>query len=115
MAPTTENAPPVAAGRGEANYQNKPAHLTALCPRQARALAALLRGKLRREELDKIAGVSNGPDLVGKLRRRGLAIPCEMAAALDRDGRPCKFGVYHLTDADRVALARWRLGARGGR
>lgn len=115
MAPTTENAPPVAAGRGEANYQNKPAHLTPLCPRQARALTALMRGPLSREDLDHISGVTNGPDLIAQLRRRGLAIPCEMVAGIDRDGRPCKFGVYRLTDADREVIARWQLGACDGR
>ena len=115
MAPTTENAPPVAAGRGEANYQNKPAHLTPLCPRQVRALTALMHGPLSREDLDKIAGVTNSPSVVAQLRRRGLEIPCTMVATLDRDGRPCKFGVYHLTDADRDAIGRWRLGACDGR
>lgn len=114
MAPTTENAPPVAAGRGEANYQNKPAHLTRLCPRQARALTALMQGPLSREDLDHISGVTNGPDLIAKMRRRGLGIPCTMVATLDRDGRPCKFGVYHLTQADREVIARRQSGGWHG-
>ncbi len=107
MAPTNENAPAVVAARGESDYQNKPAHLTPLCPRQARALAALMRGPLSRKDLDKIAGVTNSPALVAQLRRRGLEFPCTMVATLDRDWRPCKFGVYSLTAEDREKAARW--------
>lgn len=113
MAPN-ENAPPVAAGRGEATKQNKPAHLTPLSPRQARAFAALMRGHQSRRDLDKIAGVTNSPALVAQLRRRGLEIPCTMVATHDRDGRPCKFGVYRLTQADREAIARWQSGGWHG-
>ncbi len=115
MTPTNENAPPVAAGRGEATKQNKPAHPTPLCPRQGRALAALMRDPLSRKDLDKIAGVTNGPDLIAKMRRRGLDIPCTMVPTRDRDWRPCKFGVYHLTQADREVIAGWGLGACDGR
>ncbi len=101
-------APPVAAGRGEATKQNKPAYLTALCPRQARALAALLRGPVPREQMDRLAGCSNAPDLVASLRRRGFVIPCEKICVTDRDGRRCWPGIYSLTDADRTKLARWQ-------
>jgi hypothetical protein len=70
---------------------------------------------LSRKDLDKIAGVANGPDLIAQLRRRGLEIPCTMVSGRDRDWRPYKFGVYHLTQADREVIARWRLGACDGR
>lgn len=114
MAPTNENAPAVTAAQGEATKQNKPAHLTPLCPRQARALAALMRDHQSRKDLDKIAGVTNSPALVAQLRRRGLEIPCTMVATHDRDWRPCKYGVYHLTQADRKAIARWQSGGWHG-
>lgn len=82
-------------------------------PRHLRALALLLQRPAKREELDRAAGCSNGPELVAELRRRGLTVPCERVEALDRDGRPCRPGVYHLTGADRRKVSRW-LYVRGG-
>lgn len=78
--------------------------------RHLRALVVLLVGPVFREELDKIAGCSNGPELVAELRRRGLEIPCEPVKRLDKDGKPCRPGVYSLTDDDRLKIAKWRAG-----
>ncbi|WP_322997198.1 hypothetical protein [Castellaniella sp.] len=64
--------------------------------------------KLAREDLDRVAGASNGPDIVAALRRKGLDIPCVLREGIDRDGRPCKTGEYSLTESDRAALAVWR-------
>lgn len=83
-------------------------------PRHLRALALLLQRPAKREELDARAGCSNSPELVAELRRRGLDVPCERVSALDRDGRPCRPGVYHLTGADRRKVSRW-MHLRGGR
>jgi hypothetical protein len=69
-------------------------------PRHLRFLAVLLRRPIAREELDHIAGCSNGPDLVAELRRRGLGkkhLPCERIRFIDRDGYICRPGVYSLT------------------
>ena len=112
MAPTKENAPAVGAARGEGDYQNKPVYLTPLCPRQSRVIAALLQGPKFREQLDRIAGAANAPDLVARLRRRGLSIPCEQIRATDRDGRKCWPGVYSLTAEDREKIARWPADER---
>ncbi|WP_227871519.1 hypothetical protein [Novimethylophilus kurashikiensis] len=68
----------------------------------------------RREHLDHVAGCSNGPELVAELRRRGLNLPCTRIDAIDRDGRPCKPGVYHLSNSDRRKIAEW-LKTRGVR
>ena len=76
-------------------------------PRHQRALALLLQRPARREEIDRAAGCSNAPDLIGELRRRGLELPCERVEALDRDGRPCRPGVYHATVADRRKVSAW--------
>lgn len=78
--------------------------------RHLRVLAVLLVRRLFREEMDKIAGCSNGPELVAELRRRGLEIPCEPVTRLDKDGKPCRPGVYSLTDDDRLKIAKWRAG-----
>lgn len=74
-----------------------------LGPREARLLRALLLGSTRREEVDRVAGASNGPDVVMCLKRAtGIEVPCRRVPAIDRDGRPCRPGVYDLTDAGRI-------------
>ena len=76
-------------------------------PRHQRALALLLQRPAKREELDRAAGCSNGPELVAELRRRGLELPCERVDAIDRDGRRCKPGIYSLTSRDRRIIGGW--------
>ncbi|MFO1196825.1 MAG: hypothetical protein U1E86_07615 [Burkholderiaceae bacterium] len=76
-------------------------------PRHLRAIHALMRRAMPREQLDREAGCSNGPDLVSDLRERGLDIPCHRVECFDRDHRPVTRGVYALTSRDRVRLARW--------
>ena len=75
-----------------------------LSARQRRALVALLERPRSREEIDKIAGVSNGPDLIAQLRRHGLEIPCELVEHIDRDDKRGRHGVYHLSGTDREYL-----------
>ena len=83
-------------------------------PRHQRALALLLQRPAKREEVDRAAGASNGPELVAELRRRGLEVPCERVPALDRDGRPCRPGVYRLSASDRRKVARWMYSRSAG-
>lgn len=81
-------------------------------PRHLRALQALLARPLPRESLDKVAGCSNGPELIAELRRRGLQLPCERIRFIDRDGKLCRPGVYSLLSTDRALLYRW-MAQRG--
>lgn len=89
-------------------------------PRHLRALFALLQRPRPREELDRIAGCSNGPQLVAELRSRGLGeihLPCERIRFVDRDGKVCRPGVYTLTDKGRRMIRAWlarREGASRG-
>ncbi|CAM2180418.1 hypothetical protein PSAC2689_30538 [Paraburkholderia sacchari] len=76
-------------------------------PRHLRALAALQRRAMPREELDYVAGCSNGPELVANLRAKGLAVPCVKVPCIDRDGREVKRGVYSLSASDRRKINRW--------
>ena len=76
-------------------------------PRELRAIAAMLRRPLPRQELDSVAGCSNGPELVAELRRRGLSVPCERISFIDRDGFKCRPGVYSFTASDRRAIYQW--------
>lgn len=81
-------------------------------PRHLRVIDALEAGQLMREELDRIAGCSNGPQLVDDLRGLGLQIECEKVRRIDRDGRRCWPGRYFLTEIGRAQLQAWRQRGR---
>lgn len=83
-------------------------------PRQQRALDALWTGPKMREALDRMAGCSNGPQLVRDLRDKGIDIDCVLIESIDRDGRPCKPGRYELTHTGRTTLDNlgWSSGER---
>ena len=85
-------------------------------PRHLRVIQALLTRPLPREQLDQVAGCSNGPELIAELRRRGLKAPCERTKKKDRDLFDCWPGVYHLTEQDRRKVNDWkrqRAASRG--
>jgi hypothetical protein len=86
-------------------------------PRDLRAITALMTRPQRREHLDKAIGCSNAPDVILRLRRYGLDIPCDRIDAIDRDGKPVRPGVYHFNSADRRKVIRWinSRGAKNGR
>lgn len=65
-------------------------------PRQQRAINALRLGPCLREEIDRIAGASNGPQVISELRDKGFVIPCLPEKSIDRDGKPCRPGRYYL-------------------
>ncbi|MBF6990933.1 hypothetical protein [Cupriavidus sp. IK-TO18] len=87
-------------------------------PRHLRALQALIDRSLSREEIDRIVGCSNGPDLIADLRGLGLGkrgLPCQLVTGRDRDGRPTRYGIYYLSDLGRRAVGDWlRKIQRGG-
>ncbi len=83
-------------------------------PRHLRALHGLLTRSQTREHIDRIAGCSNGPELIAELRRRGLNVPCERVPVIDRDGREVKRGVYNLTAADRRKIHAWLRRRQSG-
>ena len=84
-------------------------------PRHLRVIHVVLTRPIPREQLDEVAGCSNGPELVAELRRRGLQMPCSRTKKLDRDMFECWPGVYHFTQRDRRKLNAWkRKRAAGG-
>lgn len=85
--------------------------MKAITPREKRAIRALLNNPIMRENLDSIAGCSNGPELVAGLRRKGLEIPCERVERFDKDGNSCWPGRYSFTPEDRP-LARALLSGQ---
>lgn len=76
-------------------------------PRHLRVIHSLLLRARRREEIDHIAGASNGPELIAELRRRGLRASCRRTPCIDRDGRQVWPGIYELDEADRRAINAW--------
>ena len=84
-------------------------------PRHLRVIQALRVRPLPREQLDQVAGCSNGPELVAELRRRGLKLPCPRTKKKDRDLFDVFPGVYHLSESDRRMINHWLARrARGG-
>jgi hypothetical protein len=85
-------------------------------PRHLRVLYALLTRPRRREDVDSIAGCSNGPELIAELRRRGLTkekhLPCDRIKFIDRDGRPCNPGIYSLAPDGKRLIREWQLGIK---
>lgn len=72
--------------------------------RQWRALAALVEHPRSREELDRITGASNGPEVIAQLRRRGIGVKCELVAHTDRDGKKGRHGVYWIPESEKERL-----------
>lgn len=75
---------------------------TLITVRENRVLYALLNtnGWISRESIDRIAGASNGPQIIKNLRQKITGhdgIKMVRFPALDRDGRPCHSGYYQLS------------------
>lgn len=80
-------------------------------PRHLRAIQALLTRPVPREQVDRVAGCSNGPALIAELRALGLpapeCLPCERVPCFDRDGEEVRRGVYSLTPTGRRRVHAW--------
>jgi hypothetical protein len=83
-------------------------------PRHLRVIQALMTRPLPREQLDSVAGASNGPDLIAELRRRGLEVECTRTKKKDRDLFDCWPGVYHFTQTDRRRVNYWLAHRKHG-
>jgi hypothetical protein len=84
-------------------------------PRHLRVIQALLTRPMPREQLDAVAGCSNGPELVAELRRRGLDVPCTRTKKKDRDLFDCWPGVYAFSQPDRRKIGCWKRIRAAGR
>ena len=96
--------------KAESSALNNPKFNGTDNPRHLRVLLALLCRPRRREDVDSLAGCSNGPELIAELRRRGLGqehLPCERIRFIDRDGCICRPGVYSLSEQGRRMVFAW--------
>ena len=82
--------------------------------RELRAIHALMTRPTTREQLDRATGSSNSPDLIFRMRFKGLDIPCEKVPDTDRDGLPIRRGVFYLTNDDRKKINRWLASRQKG-
>jgi hypothetical protein len=90
-----------------------------LSPRENRALEALLNtySAIFREQIDRIAGASNGPGIIRSLRQKVTGydgIETIRAESIDRDGRRCRPGLYRLTELGRERVSAALKGVRYG-
>ncbi|MDE2421634.1 MAG: hypothetical protein KGO49_10720 [Gammaproteobacteria bacterium] len=76
-------------------------------PRELRAISALLKRPHWRKEIDNIAGCSNTPDLISRIKKRGLDIRCKREIVIDRDGKKCRSGIYYLTQSAIRKIKIW--------
>lgn len=83
-------------------------------PRHLRVIQALLTRPQPRESIDRVAGASNGPELIAELRRRGLEVPCTRTHRKDRDGFDVLPGVYHFNQQDRAKVNAWKASRQQG-
>ena len=86
-------------------------------PRHLRAIAALLRRPISRQELDSVAGCANGPALVSDIRDLGLGndnLQCERIKFIDRDGNVCRPGVYSFSEKGRRMIYAWMARIQKG-
>ena len=87
---------------------DKPAKPLKFTPRELRVIDTMQRKEWTpREEIDRVAGASNGPAVIAGIRAKLGADAVEMRRvdATDRDGNPCKPGQYRLTEQGRARLA----------
>jgi hypothetical protein len=89
--------------------------------RYLRVLKAMLTRPMPREAVDSTAGASNGPDLISRIRDLFPAasdlheyIRCDRINFIDRDGKPCRPGVYSYTEKGRRLVIRWFASLRKG-
>lgn len=87
---------------------DKPTKPLKFTPRELRAIDSMQRKEWTpREEIDRVAGASNGPAVIASIRKKlGGYDTVEMRRvdSTDRDGNPCKPGRYRLTEQGRAAL-----------
>jgi hypothetical protein len=91
-------------------------------PRYLRIIAAVLARPLPRQGVDAVAGAANGPDAISQIRDLfldGLGMEhlyCERINFIDRDGKPCRPGVYSLSERGRKMIYEWltRRNKSGG-
>lgn len=97
---TPDNSKPLPSAPSKRNFK--------LSHRQHRLCQVFATGrKLWREDVDRIAGASNGPEVMRQLRRKGLAWQCDRIQKTDRDGNTCEPGLYSIVGSGWETLQAW--------
>lgn len=90
-------------------------------PRYLRIIQALLTRPTPREHIDKVAGCANGPDAISQIRDlfsdgqgKDKHLTCERIYFIDRDGKPCRPGVYSFGAQARRMVIQWLSNRKTG-
>lgn len=83
-------------------------------PRHLRVMPPLQAIPHRREDVDYIAGCSNGPDLIAAMRGLGLEVPCQRIRFFEHDGKSCRLGAYSFTTRDSHLILAWQAKRKQG-
>lgn len=84
---------------------------------ELRALDALIKAEgkpVSRKDLDRLCGAANSPEIVRRLREKGLPIKCDMQEQVNRFGEPVRAGYYSLTPYAMTKLRLWLYSQRKG-
>ena len=76
-------------------------------PSELRLLEVLRKGSISREQADKVNTASNSPNVVRRLREKGLEVPCERVPFVKKDCRLSWYGRYRLTVNDRKLIRQF--------
>ena len=88
--------------------KTQPKDKTKFTARQSRVLNALMPGSwIARESIDRIAGASNGPQIIAEIRRKVTGydgLDMVRGDVLDRDGKASKPGRYRMNEIGRARV-----------
>ena len=82
---------------------------------ELRALDVLIKAEgkpVSRKDLDRLCGAANSPEIVRRLREKGLPIKCDMQEQVNRFGEPVRAGYYSLTPNAMAQLRLWQHSQR---
>lgn len=113
MTPQNKNAPIAKSNESATNHKSnhsiKPFVGTSNAS-ELRAIDAFIKAKGRqvsRKDLDRACASTNSPEIVRRLRGKGLPIECELKSTANRFGEPVQAGFYSLTPHAYEKLHLW--------
>lgn len=113
MTSQSKNAPIAKSNESAANHKTnhsiKPFAGTSNAS-ELRAIDAFIkaRGKqVSRKDLDRACASTNSPEIVRRLKAKGLAIECELKSTVNRFGESVQAGFYSLTPYAHEKLRLW--------
>ena len=117
MTSTNKNAPIAKESNGGSDAKHQVSTNSSIKPfigttniAELRAINTFIKAKgkqVSRKDLDRACGSSNSPEIVRRLRGKGLPIDCELKSTVNRFGEPVQAGYYSLTGYGHAKLRLW--------